>query len=424
MPAADAPNVSAIATALAALPSAVPLALAVSGGADSTALMLGAARFLDPRHLKVLTVDHGLRAAAADEAAQVAVWAETLGLSHKTLRWRDAKPQTGVQAAAREARYGLLTDWCAAHGVQHLVTAHNLDDQAETVLMRLKRGSGVDGLAGMARESWRSGIRLLRPLLDVTHDQLVASLQAEHHPWFEDPSNADARYERIQIRQSAEALEELGLSREKLVATARRMTRAREALDRATAELLAGCAEVSDYGFCQVRIDRLRAAPDELAIRALSRCIQAIGGGAWPPGDEPLERLMDWVRAGAPEATTLGGCRLVLRGETIVVGRELGRISDRQVRLAGAQTLVWDGRFQISAEAPCGDLQIGPLAQAGWAGLKAERPDLPAFIGQTLPAVRRNEQIVAVPSLAYMAPEVDENWQFSAQFANVKMISG
>ena len=420
MPAVD----EHLSSSLAALPRGERLALAVSGGADSTALMLAAARLLDPGNLTVLTVDHGLRAAAAEEAAQVAAWAGALGVHHVTLHWRDAKPQTGVQAAARAARYKLMTDWCGAHGVQHLVTAHNLDDQAETVLMRLKRGSGVDGLAGMARESWRSGICLLRPLLDVTHDQLVASLKTANHPWFEDPSNSDERYERIQIRNSAKALDGLGFSAGKLVATARRMARARAALERATGELLAACAEVSDYGFCRLHAGPIRAAPDELAIRALSRCVQAIGGGAWPPGDEPLERLLDWVRAGEAQATTLGGCRLVLRGEAVVVGRELGRITDRQMSLASGGNLVWDGRFQISAKAPCGDLRIGPLAQEGWAGLKAERPDLPAFVGQTLPAIRRDDHLIAVPSLAYVAPEVDENWRFSAHFANCGVISG
>ncbi|NNF77319.1 MAG: tRNA lysidine(34) synthetase TilS [Rhizobiales bacterium] len=424
MPVAEPEASSEIALALAALPRDVPVALAVSGGADSVALMLAASRLLPVENLTVLSVDHGLRAAAAGEAAQVAGWAKTAGVQHVTLRWQEEKPETGIQAAAREARYQLMTDWCTANNVAHLVTAHNLDDQAETVLMRLKRGSGVDGLAGMAKQSWRSGIQLLRPLLDVTHDALVASLRQAGHSWIEDPSNTDEQYERIQVRKSAETLSALGLSNAKLVATARRMTRAREALEQATHQLLAACADVSEYGFCQLRAGAVRGAADELAIRALSRCIQAVGGGAWPPSDEPLERVLEWLRAGTPDATTLGGCRLVLRGEHVLVARELGRITERQVNLPGGERLIWDGRFQIAAKGPGAQFQVGPLAKEGWAGLKAERPDLPAFVGQTLPAIRRGQQIVAVPSIAYVSPETAENRQFSVRFTNSQLICG
>ncbi len=421
MPVAEQSASSKISSALEGLPTGERAALAVSGGADSTALMLAVSRRPDAASFCVLCVDHGLRAAAAAEAAQVAGWAKALGLEYHVLTWQETKPETGLQAAAREARYRLMTDWCRANGVSTLVTAHTLDDQAETVLMRLKRGSGVDGLAGIAKESWRSGVRLMRPLLEITHQDLVASLEAADHPWIEDPSNQDERYERIQIRNSAEQLSAFGLTRAKLVATARKMTRAREALDRATSDLLAACADVSEYGFCRLSADEMCRAPDELAIRALARCVQAIGGSDWPPGDEPLERLLSWLRSGPPEATTLGGCRLVKRGERVWVGRELGRISDRRVALADGQ-LIWDGRFQVSAESPSSDLSVGPLAGRGWADLKAQRPDLPAFVGQTLPAIRRGEELLAVPSLAFVAPGLAENSRFSAKFANLKLI--
>ncbi|MEM8647950.1 MAG: tRNA lysidine(34) synthetase TilS [Pseudomonadota bacterium] len=321
MPAADQSVSEKILASLEGLPTGEPVALAVSGGADSTALMLAASRRPDASSFWVLTVNHGLRAQAAAEADQVANWARALGLKYHVLTWQDPKPETGLQAAARAARYRLLTDWCSANGVATIITAHTLDDQAETVLMRLKRGSGVDGLAGMAKESRRSGIRLLRPFLAITHAELVASLEAADHPWIEDPSNQDEKYERIQIRNSSEQLAAFGLTPQKLVTTARRMTRAREALDQATTDLLAVCADVSEFGFCRLSAEALGGAPDELAIRSLARCIQAIGGGDWPPGDEPLERLLSWFRAGAPEATTLGGCRLVKRGADVLVGR-------------------------------------------------------------------------------------------------------
>lgn len=424
MPAADQNTQSPLDLALARLPGYAPLALAVSGGADSTALMHAAARTLNRDHLTVLTVDHGLRSAAADEARLVTAQAKALGLRHVTLYWEDAKPRSGVQAAARKARYKLMTDWCLSHGVRHLVTAHTLDDQAETVLMRLKRGSGVDGLAGMLRQSWRSGIQLHRPLLDITHAELVETLQSIGQVWSEDPSNMDDQFERIQIRQSMETFETLGLTRGKLAATARRMARVRDALDQAAQHLLAVCADVSEFGYCQLRAGELRDASDEIAVRALARCIQAVGGGAWPPGDGSLERILGWLRADPSSATTLGGCRLVLRGDALLIVRELGRISERQVTLLTGSKLLWDGRFQVAAEGPCHDLTIGPLASEGWAALKMERPDLPAVVGRTLPAVRSREHIVAVPSIAYVSEEAGENARFSAHFTNSQLICG
>ena len=185
------------------------LALAVSGGSDSVALMVLAARWVqsqaDAPNVTVLTVDHGLRPASAEEAAQVGRWARALGLDHAILGWRGAKPSSGLQAAAREARYALMSDWCLEHGAAAIVTAHTANDQAETVMMRLARGSGVDGLAGMMRETlapWP----VLRPLLGVTRARLRAVLTAAGHDWIDDPSNDDTAFERIRMRQALDAL--------------------------------------------------------------------------------------------------------------------------------------------------------------------------------------------------------------------------
>lgn len=422
MPAADQDRQAALDAALAQLPDQTPLALAVSGGADSTALMHAAAKTLDRQHVSVLTVDHGLRSAAADEARHVARQAQALGLGHVTLRWQETKPKTGLQAAARAARYQLMTQWCLRHRVHHLVTAHTLDDQAETVLMRLKRGSGVDGLAGMARRSWRSGVHLHRPLLDISHAVLVESLKSQGLTWSEDPSNADVQFERIQIRQNMPAFEALGLSKEMLASTARRMTRAREALDLATEQFLAQHAEISGYGYCQVHTAAFSGVAQDVALRALARCIQAVGGGAWPPGDGPLERLLSGVHEGQGLASTLGGCRLVVRGDHLLIARELGRISERAVVLPAMGELIWDNRFQVAAQGLKQDLTIGPLAREGWAALKAQRPTLPAVVGRTLPALRVEDHIVAVPSIAYVSGEVPENARFSARFTNSQLI--
>src|SRR5580692_9321387 len=184
--------------------------IAVSGGPDSTALLVLAARWAKrqkKRRPKLLgiTIDHGLRSQAAAEAAAVKRLARRLGVPHRTLRWRDKKPKSGLQEAARIARYRLLARAATRAGYEHVMTAHTLDDQAETVLFRLARGSGVTGLAGMAYASplpaGRQGtIFVVRPLLHVAKSRLVATLKAARVTHSEDPSNRDPRFARARLR--------------------------------------------------------------------------------------------------------------------------------------------------------------------------------------------------------------------------------
>src|SRR5712691_3859412 len=211
--------------------SAPFLAVAVSGGADSLALCLLAwdwARRLGGS-LAALTVDHGLRAASAEEAAQVGDWLAARGIAHRILAWQPPARLRNMQAAARAARYALLTEWCRAAGCLHLLTAHHREDQAETLLLRLARGSGLDGLAGMAASREATSCRLLRPLLSVPRDRLAATLRAAGQSWIEDPTNRDATYARARLRHSADLLASEGLSAARLAATARHLGRARAA---------------------------------------------------------------------------------------------------------------------------------------------------------------------------------------------------
>ena len=161
--------------------AAPAIVLAVSGGPDSIALMWLAARWRralsrGPRLIAV-TVDHGLRAEAAAEARDVKRLARALDLPHRTMRWTGAKPKSGVPAAARAARYRLLAQAARESGATHILTAHTRDDQAETLLMRLLRGSGIAGLAAMARVTEREGVLLARPFLDVSKSQLIDDTQ-------------------------------------------------------------------------------------------------------------------------------------------------------------------------------------------------------------------------------------------------------
>ena len=219
----------------AGLGDARSLVVAVSGGPDSTALLWLAARWRaglkrGPQLLAV-TVDHGLRAESGREARAVKAFAASLDIPHTTLRWTGPKPATGVAAAAREARYALLVKAARKARASHILTAHTQDDQAETFLMRLSRGSGLAGLASMASASAREDVVLLRPLLDVPKARLVATLRKAGVEFADDPTNRDPAYARPRWRQLMPQLATEGMDARMISRLVARIARANDALD-------------------------------------------------------------------------------------------------------------------------------------------------------------------------------------------------
>jgi tRNA(Ile)-lysidine synthase len=215
--------------------AAPAIVLAVSGGPDSIALMWLVARWRrtlvrGPRLIAV-TVDHGLRPEAAVEARGVKHLARSLELPHRTVRWTGPKPKTGLPAAARTARYRLLAQVARGVRATHILTAHTRDDQAETLLMRLLRGSGITGLAAMARESERDGVLLARPFLNVSKSQLVATLKKAKVGFADDPTNRDPNFTRPRLRSLMPVLAAEGGDARKLARLASRLARANAALE-------------------------------------------------------------------------------------------------------------------------------------------------------------------------------------------------
>jgi tRNA(Ile)-lysidine synthase len=267
--------------------TAPAIVLAVSGGPDSVALMWLMARWRralvrGPR-LVAVTVDHGLRTASAREASDVKCLARSLGLPHHTLRWRGTKPKTGLPAAARAERYRLLASAAQDHGATHILTAHTRDDQAETLLMRLLRGSGITGLAAMARQSPRHGVVLARPLLQVSKARLIATLQKAKVGFADDPSNRDIQFTRPRLRALMPALAAEGGDPGNLARLAARLARANAAV-----EVLADGAErylalkdrVSLREGTPAKIfdfEAFAAVPEEIRVRLLQRAIDRFG---------------------------------------------------------------------------------------------------------------------------------------------------
>ncbi len=356
-------------------PAPRPLVLAVSGGSDSSALLRLAAESpgLRARTALVATVDHGLRPEAAAEAAQVGRWCAGLGLPHEILLWRGEKPQGGLSARARAARYDLLRAVAGVRGAA-LVTAHTADDQAETFLMNLTRGSGLRGLAAMPPRSLREGVPLLRPLLETSRAQLRDWLKAQGAPWIEDPSNLDPRRLRPRLRQAAGLLEAFGLSRPRLLETVAHLARAREALAAMEAALAAEAESRGPLGESLLKRGPFRSAPREPALRVFAESLRRTGGAEHPPRFAALERAFDlWTEGALGGGISLGGALLrPAEGGDLRLLPEPGRTPAPEA-LAPGESRIWAGRWraQLAPEAPEG-LELAALGSAGEARLRAE----------------------------------------------------
>jgi len=316
--------------------AAPALLLAVSGGPDSMALMWLVARWRKaltrgPRLIAV-TVDHGLRSEAAAEARNVKRLARSLDVPHRTVRWTGVKPKTGLPAAARAARYRLLAQAARAKGATHILTAHTRDDQAETLLMRMLRGSGISGLAAMARESERDGIRLARPFLHVSKAQLIATLKKAKVGFADDPTNRDTNFTRPRLRAVMPLLAAEGGDSRNLARLALRLARANAAVevlvDGAERYLALGDLALRDRG-AQPRSDigafdagAFAAMPEEIRLRLLKRAIDRFGheGPAELGKVEALLVGLDRACAGHAAPTlkqTLAGALVSLTGGRI-----------------------------------------------------------------------------------------------------------
>jgi tRNA(Ile)-lysidine synthase len=411
--------------AFAALTRFPSLALAVSGGADSVALLHLVAQWRAANagspNVTVLTVDHGLRADSGAEAAMVARLAVRVGLPHAVLNWSPGeRPSSGVQARAREARYDLMAAYCHAQDIPALVTAHHLDDQAETFLMRLKRGSGLDGLAAIPEESTWSGIAVLRPLLDMPKARLVATLSTAGLGWAEDPSNRDERFERARLRSDRDALARLGLTPEALARSARRLRRARAALEGAADAVLAASAALSEAGYCLLDRQALAEAPEEIGLRVLARAVAAVSGRETPIQLAKLETLYASLDEHPDKAHTLGGCRLQTVAGRLGIFRETRGSGLPSLRLVPGERALWDRRFTVelakNARTP---IAVAALGEAHWRELRGRSSwleSLPRFAAATLPACFAGEEIV-LPRLSHNAPgQAGGNVTFRARF--------
>ena len=348
------------------------------------------------QQVRAVTVDHGLRPEAAAEAAWVGRLCAGLGVPHDTLQWQGWTGAGNLQDQARRARLSLIADWAMAAGLGAVALGHTQDDQAETVLMRLARRAGVDGLSAMSDRRCAQGVTWLRPLLSVSRDDLRAFLRARGQEWIEDPSNDALRFDRVKARRALVHLAPLGITPEVLAGVADQMRRARSALDHQTE---AAARQIARIEGGDVVMDRtgFQGLPAEIRRRVLVGALGWIGSADYGPRAASVQALLTAVEAG--RGGTLAGCRVTLRPSTLRVAREWQAVRG----MVAAPGQLWDRRWIVTGPDSNG-LEVKALGEAGLAMVADWRKSgLPRASLMASPSVWRAGTLIAAP-LARNAP--------------------
>ncbi|WP_300532880.1 tRNA lysidine(34) synthetase TilS [uncultured Mameliella sp.] len=369
------------------------IGLAVSGGGDSMAMLTLAhnwTRVWGVR-LRVVTVDHGLRPESADEAAMVAGECATLGWPHTTLRWHWDGAGNKMDAA-RRGRLALIDEWRGA--LSHVLMAHTRDDVAETFLMRLARGSGVDGLAAMSARREVGGMQVLRPCLDIGRAELRHYLTVLKTPWAEDPSNEDPAYGRVRMRRLLSELQAEGLGAETLADTAARLRDDRVALAMRAATIWDAVGRQSGWGGLMLAPDWYEQVETATQRRLLSAMMRFVSGAEYAPRAEALEGLRDRLVSGG--GGTLHGCEVIHHRGRVLMFREAAAVAEGAVIAPG---IAWDGRWQVAAPGYAG-CTIRALGEDGWRQVTEKPPGGPPFrAALSLPSIWRGDSLLACDAL-------------------------
>lgn len=409
------------------------IALAVSGGGDSMAMLYLAHNWTRSWGVRlwVVTVDHGLRPESAAEAGMVAGTCRDLGWPHATLRWH-WDGAGNLQDAARRARLALIDRWRGS--IRHVLFAHTLDDTAETFVMRLVRGSGVEGLSAMAPRrrvvphgeapaplsegeiaartrppgaapGAPPGFEVVRPLLGERRKDLRFYLGVLKGRWVEDPGNEDPAFGRARIRRLLADLEAEGLGVEPIAETAARLARARAALEARAADVasrIARRAECCGVPTGDLLLDRdgLAKVETDTQLRVLAAALQWVASAPYRPRARPLEALLDRLLSGG--GGTLHGCELRVEGAAIRVFREHAALRGMETPACAGRR--WDARWQVVQ--PRETHVIRALGPEGWAQVETKPPGAPpARAAHALPALFDGTHLAACPALGIGAPE-------------------
>ena len=358
----------------------------------------------------VLTVDHGLRKAAAVEAAQVATQCEKLNLPHVTLKADETLAETDIQQQARNLRYRLMAAWCMQNAAQALVLAHHRDDQAETVLMRMARGSGLSGLGGMAPRqvlhTQAGPILLVRPLLNYGGVEVKGLAHAAGLPVIDDPSNDDPKFERVRWRRLLPRLQAVGLRAAQLADMAAEMRLLQAALDKKLTAWLDDYAAWHEYGVLSLPRADFDALPFVHKQRFMGRFVQYFGQYHHPVKQSKTDRLLQHIDETTYGAASLGGLHMRWRKNDFFLGREAAACPASMpmrdmISLSDGQ---FDRRFDFISSQATENVQMGALGARGVAEMRARGAvfdkAVPAAYYAALPGIFDGDRLLACPVLA------------------------
>jgi len=386
------------------------IAVATSGGPDSLALVLLCHQWAMEQGGKAIaiTVDHQLREESAAEASQVKIWLEARGLEHHILTWQRAADEeilhSAIQAAAREARYQLLSRWCIDHGVQHLLTAHHAQDQLETFMIRLSKGSGLKGLTGIQGQVLTHFGRILRPLLTVDANRLKATLKHFNQPYLLDPSNENENFTRVRWRQLLPSLEAEGLTPLSIQESLDRLNHAQRIIDQYVSYILNKHAALTPYGYAILKKEALQETLETFE-EMLKNLLATMSTQRYPVRRQAVHRAIDFIKL--DKSFTLGGCQIINKSKEWWIVREPAAIGN-DVPIQKSGSYLWDGRFivDVSHNMPC------RISALGEHGIQLLEPDarkrlkmIPHIVLQTLPALWKGGELIdPLPSFKFTPP--------------------
>lgn len=401
------------------------LAVAVSGGSDSMALALLLSEYATESNSKIIaiTVDHGLRAESKGEAAQVCEWLASYNIKHYTLCWEGEKKSSNLQANARKARYQLMANFCSAHNISTLLVAHTSNDQAETVLMRLMRGSGVDGLSGIpTKRVISNNVSIVRPLLHFTREELRTYLLNKKQEWLEDPSNKNTKFTRIQVRNLIQESPNPELLTKRLSDTAGHMARTRKYIEEKMRESLEGVAVFYKEGFYSIDIVKFKKLHEEERLRFLTKALQHVSGQEYKPRFENLLALHNNIISGNIKAAcTLWGCEISpskkLGEENYLFIYREPKAVEADIEISNPQ-FFWDNRFEcVLGSMEAKNIRAGALGKEGYnqlinmdfkIDLSGKERDfiIPKKVIYSLATLKTaDNKILAVPQIGYYTSE-------------------
>ena len=339
--------------------------------------------------LAAVTVDHGLRPNSAGEAAHVAAICDGLGIPHSVLKWQGWDGRGNLQDQARRTRYSMMADWAREAGLSAVALGHTQDDQAETFLLRLSRQAGLEGLSAMRPRVTHYGMAFDRPMLALARNDLRTYLTERGVRWVEDPSNEDAAFERVRVRQALEVLATLGLDTASVATSVKYLQDADEALAVVTSRYAEDKVTAVAGDLIFDRTD-LRRQPHDIMRRLLAGGLRWVASADYAPRKAPLAEAMNQVIEG--ENTALHGCRVLVSGMTVRITRELAAVSG----MVTPTDQPWDGRWRLDGpHAP--DLEVRALGEAVNECPNWRETGLPRASLLSSPAVWRGDRLVAAP---------------------------